>query len=124
MPGYIPIDMQGRANGGAQQADAFSQIRALEERLRMMQWQGAPPIEMQQVQAQIQQLRQGAMKAQAGQQYELQRTAARQPLAGPGGAANPSANNRRNEAMMLSNYLSSLFGIDMGGMGGGGGNME
>jgi len=121
MPGYIPVEMQGRANASAQGHQIQSTIDQLEQRLRNMQWNGAPPIEMQNIEAEIQKLRRQQQTDLVTKQYELQKQGNRQTLPGIGNAQNPQGGQRRTEAAMLSNYLSTLFGINSGG-GQGGGN--
>lgn len=118
MPGYIPTEMQGRTYASAQGNQAGSTIAQLEQRLRNMQWNGAPPIEMQNIQAEIDRLRRQQQTTLAKQQYDLQREVNRPVLGGIGGAQNQSAMNRANEHAMLSSYLNSLFGISNSGSGG------
>ena len=121
MPGYIPVQMQGRANASAQGHQMQARVQELEQQLRSMQWNGAPPIEMQNVQAELQQLKQKMQAAHATQLYDIQKNANAPVSQGIGGAQNPQGGQRRTEAAMLSNYLSTLFGINSGG-GQGGGN--
>lgn len=126
MPGYKPTEgLNYFQSMSDRNVDAGNQIRSLEERLRAMQWSGAPPYQMQEIEAQIEQLKQRQAMEHANKLYKVQKEGMRPVSSGIGGAVNPAAGQRRTDAALLTNYLNQLFGISAGGgIGGGNPNRE